>query len=79
MARMRGPDVYAIAFHRHALDVVAELRQFFGQRHADVGLHSTCGFNVDQSASKGEDVHLERIDDRDTAVPVSGWKAMPIA
>jgi len=62
MSRIGRPNVAAIAFDGNALDVVAKLRQLAGKRLADDRLHSGGGFDVDELAREGEDVHLGRID-----------------
>src|SRR5580698_1653135 len=68
MAGMRGPDVHAIAFDRHALDVVAKGTQLAVERHTDGRFHSGGGFNVDQFAGESEDVHIE-------SISIAGWHA----
>ncbi len=60
---MRCPDVEAIVFNGHALDVVAELSQLCGQHLADGSFHSGGGLDVDELAGESENVHSSRIDD----------------
>ena len=69
MIRVRRPDIEAIAFDGNSFDVVAELGQFTGERVADRAFHTGRRFDIDELASKCENVHLGRIDDfsrRDT-------------
>ena len=61
MTGMRRPQVAAITFDRHALDVVAKLRQFIGEYLGHRGFLAGGGLDVDQLAGEGENVHLRRI------------------
>ena len=58
MTGMCRPEIAAIAFHRHALNCVAKLRQFIAQYLGDRGFLAGGGFNVNQLASEGENIHL---------------------
>src|SRR5271165_7250259 len=66
MFGMSRPNIAAISFDRHALNVVAELLQLAGEWFAHRGFLSGGGLDVDQPAGEGENVHVRRIEHSNT-------------
>src|SRR5271165_6296423 len=62
MFGMSRPNIAAISFDRHALNVVAELLQLAGEWFAHRGFLSGGGLDVDQLAGEGENIHVRRIE-----------------
>ena len=60
MTTVCGPQIKAVRLDRHSFHPVTELLEFRGQGLCNGGLLPGCRFNVNQLASQGENVHLQK-------------------